>query len=117
MSKPVRKLSRTIRKPLGVVGAALALMALSAPGAYAAEGSYAGAYAVVYSDGVEKICDTETDGNGAFVTIHRADGIQQNLWDGTGHDNYCGGPFYPTSTIVQFKVCEDHTGCSGWLRV
>lgn len=116
MSKPVRRLSRA-RKPLVLAGAALAAMAFSATSAQAASGSYAGAYAEVYSDRVERICDTQTDGNGAYVTVMRADGIQQNFWDGTGHDGYCGGPFYPNSRIVQFKVCEDHTGCSGWQRV
>ncbi len=53
--KPVHLLSRT-RKPLVVAGAALAVMALGATSAQAAEKCHAGAYAEVYSDRVERIC-------------------------------------------------------------
>lgn len=116
MSKPVRMLSRT-RKPLIVAGAALAVTAFSATSAQAAEVKHEGARAVVYPDRVEKICDTQRDGNGAFVTVKRADGLEMNYWDGTGRDNYCGGPFYPNSRIVQFKVCEHHKSCSDWVRL
>lgn len=116
MSKPVHMLSRT-QKAMVVVGAALAAMAFSAMSAQATETTYKGVRAEVYSDRVQKICDTETDGNGAFVTVKRRDGVEQNFWDGTGHDGECGGPFRVPQGIAQFKLCEDHGGCSNWIRL
>lgn len=115
MSKPVHLLSRT-RKPLVVAGAALAVMAFGATSAQAAEKCHAGAYAEVYPDRVERICDTQRNGNGSFVTVERVDGLRMNYWAGHGQDNHCGGPFYPSSRIVQFRVCEYHSGCSDWVR-
>lgn len=60
----------------------------------------------------------ENDGNGAFVTVKRSDGVEQNFWDGTGRDGECGGPFpvKKGTTIAQFKVCEHTEGCSSWVR-
>ncbi len=114
MTNPVRMLTRA-RKPLVVTAAALAAVAFTATSAQAATGSYAGAYAEVYPNSVV-ICDTQTDGNGAYVTVKRVDGGEQNFWDGTGHDQECGG-FNTTIENVQFKVCEHHTGCTGWRNV
>ncbi|MGH3908972.1 MAG: helix-turn-helix domain-containing protein [Pseudonocardiaceae bacterium] len=99
----------TLRDPAALLG--------NGPRGQAATGSYEGAYAEIYPYEVTKICDTQSDGNGAYVTVKRADGVDQNFWDGTGHDQYCGGPFYPNSEIVQFNVCEHHTGCTGWRNV
>ena len=116
MSKPVHTLSRT-RKPLVVAGAVLAVMTFGATSAQAAEVKHAGAKAEVYSDRVEKICDTEKDGHGAYVTVKRRDGVEQNFWDGTGKDGECGGPFPVKQGISQFKACEHGSaGCSDWVR-
>ncbi|MGH3807005.1 MAG: hypothetical protein ACRDRU_10305 [Pseudonocardiaceae bacterium] len=115
MSKPVHMLSRT-RKPLVVAGAVLAVMAFGATSAQATVAQHKGAKAEVYRDRVEQICDTESDGNGAYVTVKRGDGVEQSFWDGTGHDNECGGPFPVSQGIVQFKVCEHHEGCTEWIN-
>lgn len=118
MSKPVHMLSRT-RKPLVVAGAVLVVMAFSATSAQATTKNYKGAFAEVNPDRVERICDLESDGNGAFVTVERSDGGKQNFWDGTGHDNECGGPFYAKDKmkISHFKVCEDNGGgCTDWIK-
>ena len=103
-------------KSLAVSVAALAIMTFTATTAHAAEVRYKGAYAEVYPDVVKSICDTETDGNGAFVEVLLANGTVKKYWDGSGHDRHCGGPFYPNSAILGFKVCEDHTGCSAQTR-
>jgi hypothetical protein len=114
MSHQLRKLSRA-RKPVVVVGAVFAAMAFGATSAQATVAVHKGAKAEVYRDRVEQICDTQTDGHGAFVTVKRNDGVEQSFWDGTGHDNQCGGPFPVRQGIAQFKVCEHQEGCSDWI--
>lgn len=103
-------------KSLAVSIAAIASMMFTSTSAHAAEVRYKGAYAEVHPDVVERICDTQTDGNGAYVEALLANGTQKKYWDGSGHDESCGGPFYPTSPILMFKVCEDHAGCSKQTR-
>lgn len=117
MSKPVHMLSRT-RKPLVVAGAVLVVMAFSATSAQATTKAHKGAFAEVYTNRVQQICDTQTDGNGAYVTVRRSDGVEQNFWDGTGNDNECGGPFHVKrgTKIAMFKVCEHNEDCSDWLE-
>lgn len=102
------------RKAAVVTATAGFMVVWSATGAQAAEGSFAGAYAEVIPEGVLMICDTQADGNGAYVKVERTDGLEINFWDGTGADNVCGGPFGVATT--RFQVCEDHTGCSGWIK-
>jgi hypothetical protein len=103
-------------KSLAVGMAALVTLVFTATSAHAAEVRHRGAYAVVYPDAVMSICDTQTDGNGAYVEALLANGTQKKYWDGSGHDGDCGGPFYPPSPILMFKVCEDHAGCSKQTR-
>lgn len=111
-----RRTRPRVWKSLAVSAAALTAMTFTATSAHAAEVRYKGAYAEVHPDVVKSICDMETDGNGAFVEVHLANGTQKKYWDGSGHDSHCGGPFYPNSAILSFKVCEDHTGCSKLTR-
>lgn len=103
-------------KSLAVSAVVLATLASTATSAHAADVRYKGAYAVVHPDAVMSICDTQADGNGAYVEAILANGTQKKYWDGSGHDDDCGGPFHPGSPILMFKVCEDHSGCSKQTR-
>lgn len=112
--------SAQLRKPLTVTVITLATMAFTSTSAHAGAipVAYAGASAQVYPNRIASICDTQTDGNGAYVEVYLvASGyLKIKYWDGSGHDSDCGGPYYPPGIMWAFKVCEDHTGCSDLKR-
>ncbi|WP_405801577.1 hypothetical protein [Streptomyces sp. NBC_01506] len=60
--------------------------------------------------------DGESDGNGVFAEVYTAAGGHTNVWDGNGNDG-TWGPWtdFPNTHITQFRVCEHHVGCSGWV--
>lgn len=60
--------------------------------------------------------DGERDGNGVYAEVYTAAGGHTYVWDGNGSDGNWG-PWtdFPGTRITQFRVCEDHSGCSTWV--
>lgn len=48
--------------------------------------------------------------------MYTAAGGHAYVWDGNGNDGNWG-PWtdFPGTCTTQFRVCEDHKGCSGWV--
>jgi len=59
--------------------------------------------------------DGERDGNGVYADAYLANGAHVSQWDGNGAKGDWGPWATYSSPIKQFRVCEDHVGCSGWV--
>jgi hypothetical protein len=59
--------------------------------------------------------DGERDGNGVYADAYLANGAHVSQWDGNGADGNWGPWATYSSQIKQFRVCEDHVGCSAWI--
>lgn len=57
-------------------------------------------------------CDMERDGNGVYGEFWYGSTGHTQVWDGNGADGGCGNATL-SSNVTRFRVCEDHTGCSG----
>ncbi|MFF8770339.1 hypothetical protein [Kitasatospora sp. NPDC015120] len=62
------------------------------------------------------VFDGESDGNGVYADFWLANGQHLSQWDGSGHDAY-GSDGYYAANVTKIRVCEDHTGCSGWKNL
>ncbi len=58
--------------------------------------------------------DGERDGNGVYADAYLVNGAHLSQWDGNGARGDWGPWATYSSRIKQFRVCEDHVGCSGW---
>ncbi|MEW2253605.1 MULTISPECIES: hypothetical protein [unclassified Streptomyces] len=59
--------------------------------------------------------DGESDGNGVYADAYLANGAHVSQWDGNGAHGDWGPWATYSSQIKQFRVCEDHVGCSSWI--
>ncbi|MCX4820473.1 hypothetical protein OG883_11255 [Streptomyces sp. NBC_01142] len=102
-----------LRSATVVMGAGLLAIATttSASAATASHGSDR-AQATSYS---MRAFDGESDGNGVYADAYLANGAHVSQWDGNGAHGDWGPWSTYSSQIKQFRVCEDHTGCSSWI--
>ncbi|MBL1109345.1 hypothetical protein JK361_32965 [Streptomyces sp. 5-8] len=59
--------------------------------------------------------DGEYDGNGVYVDVYTQNGGHYTVWDGNGSDGRYGPWSGNGSRITRFRVCEDRTGCGGFV--
>ena len=75
---------------------------------------YSANYAGANTNHWVEACDMERDGNGVYIEGHLYDGTHFQIWDGNGSTGGCGNTTFG-SGIKDFRVCEDHSGCSGYI--
>jgi hypothetical protein len=101
---------------LGVVSAMSAIAATPAPAHDHCGAVHGNDYACVTDNHTRlHTCDMESDGNG--VRSHWRDfalNVTVGNWDPDGAGGYCRIEVLPSSA-VEFRVCENNVGCSGWV--
>ena len=107
------RLRTTTRGAAALAGAAIVALA-SAATAEAATRIYHGADWAEATTTCMRAYDGERDGNGVYADAYLVNGAHPSVWDGNGSDGNAGPWGCQSSSIKQFRVCEDHVGCSAW---
>ncbi len=114
MEKSLKQRLRTTRRGAAALAGAAIVALASAGTAEAATPAYHGADWAEATAYCMRAYDGERDGNGVYADAYLVNGSHHSAWDGNGADGNAGPWGCFNSRIKQFRVCEDHVGCSSW---